>query len=239
MPSYWTTGKLANFAGLSIRTLRYYDQIGLFSPSMYTESGHRRYTDNDLQKLLQILVFKQMGLQLDEIQEILSTENHSIVSTLDQQIHRVKSDIDAQQKLLKQLEITRHEVLSNKDMSFDKLTILFDLIKKNRSNYFTNEQLEELKRNYQSKSRDELKRTEETFKELLTLLRNKMDEGVKPTDPSVKDLASNWRDLAYSFSHENKEIEKRAENFYADYPEHALHHGLDDRLYDYIQKALT
>lgn len=59
MPDYWSTGQLAALTGLSIRTLRYYDQIGLFSPSLYTEAGHRRYTSEDMQMLLQILVLKK------------------------------------------------------------------------------------------------------------------------------------------------------------------------------------
>lgn len=59
MSDYWSTGQLAALTGLSIRTLRYYDQIGLFSPSLYTEAGHRRYTSEDMQMLLQILVLKK------------------------------------------------------------------------------------------------------------------------------------------------------------------------------------
>ncbi|MFP3361090.1 MerR family DNA-binding transcriptional regulator, partial [Planococcus sp. SIMBA_143] len=51
MKEHWKVGEVAELAGLTIRTLRYYDQICLFSPSQYTESGHRLYTKEDLVRL--------------------------------------------------------------------------------------------------------------------------------------------------------------------------------------------
>lgn len=239
MTNYWTTGKLAEFAGLSIRTLRYYDQIGLFSPSAYTESGHRRYTNVDLQRLLQILVLKQMGLPLDEIKEVLTTKEHSIVSTIDQQIDRIKLNIDAQQKLLSQLENTRQEVSYKEDISFEGLTSLFELIRLNRSNYFTNEQLNELRNNYLSTSEEVLKKGEKEFKEVLAELQDKKEKGISPTNQSVKNLARKWKDLACSFSNGDHQLEEKAKQFYADNPNHALHYGLNGSLYAYIQEALN
>ncbi len=90
MTKYWKVGELAELTGLSIRTLRYYDQIKLFSPSEYTVSGHRRYAHTDLQKLHKILILKQMGLSLEEIQGLIAYEkNNSILDTIDKQIERI------------------------------------------------------------------------------------------------------------------------------------------------------
>ncbi|WP_258959220.1 MerR family transcriptional regulator [Paenibacillus tyrfis] len=52
--------------------MRYYDQIGLFSPSEYTEAGHRRYNQADLLRLQQILSLKELGLSLEEIRSALA-----------------------------------------------------------------------------------------------------------------------------------------------------------------------
>lgn len=63
--------QVAKLTGVSIRTLQYYDEIGLLMPSQLTSSGYRLYDDDALQTLQQILFFKELGFQLKEISEIL------------------------------------------------------------------------------------------------------------------------------------------------------------------------
>lgn len=66
-----TISQVAELTGISTRTLQYYDEIGLLKPSELTESGYRLYDDKALQKLQQILFFKELGFKLKEIKEIL------------------------------------------------------------------------------------------------------------------------------------------------------------------------
>jgi len=62
-------------AGVSARTLRYYEELGLLTPSLYTAGGERRYTDEDLEHLARILELREvLGMNLDEIREFLSLE---------------------------------------------------------------------------------------------------------------------------------------------------------------------
>lgn len=63
--------QVAELTGISIRTLHYYDEIGLLKPSELTQSGYRLYNDESLQKLQQILFFKELGFKLKDIREIL------------------------------------------------------------------------------------------------------------------------------------------------------------------------
>jgi MerR family transcriptional regulator, repressor of the yfmOP operon len=65
----------ATRAGVSARTLRYYEELGLLAPSLYTPGGERRYTSEDLEHLQRILELRQvLGMNLDEIKEFLSLE---------------------------------------------------------------------------------------------------------------------------------------------------------------------
>ncbi len=65
----------ATRAGVSARTLRYYEELGLLSPSLYTPGGERRYTLGDLAHLQRILELREvLGMNLDEISEFLSLE---------------------------------------------------------------------------------------------------------------------------------------------------------------------
>ena len=66
-----TISQVAKLTGVSIRTLQYYDEIGLLPHSELTEAGYRLYDDSALQTLQQILFFKELGFQLKEISEIL------------------------------------------------------------------------------------------------------------------------------------------------------------------------
>lgn len=238
MQNYWTTGQLAALTGLSIRTLRYYDQIGLFSPSLYTEAGHRRYTGEDMQLLLQILVLKKMHLPLEEIKEIIRTSSQDMLGTLDQQINRVKSEITMQQKLLQQLEQTRMEAVKSERISVEGLTSLFELIQFNHSSYFTEEQLQKMREYYLNTSDTALKLGKKQFKDLLKALKDSKEKQIPPQDPSVQELAKKWQGLTNIFSDGDNGITKNAEKFYAENPQPALHYGLDSTLYKYIQEAL-
>lgn len=66
-----TTSQVAELTGISIRTLQYYDEMGLLKPSELTQSGYRLYNDEALQKLQQILFFRELGFKLKDIREIL------------------------------------------------------------------------------------------------------------------------------------------------------------------------
>ena len=62
-------------AGVSPRTLRYYEELGLLAPSLYTAGGERRYTLDDLEHLQRILELREvLGMNLDEIREFLALE---------------------------------------------------------------------------------------------------------------------------------------------------------------------
>ncbi|HFI2421975.1 MerR family transcriptional regulator [Bacillus paranthracis] len=67
----WMISEFASVGDVTVRTLRYYDNINLLKPSDYTEGGHRLYTKDDLYVLQQIQSFKHLGFSLSEIQNII------------------------------------------------------------------------------------------------------------------------------------------------------------------------
>lgn len=64
-------GEVARLAGVSVRTLHHYDDIGLLRPSARSEAGYRLYHDDDLDRLLVILAYRELGFDLDEIGRLL------------------------------------------------------------------------------------------------------------------------------------------------------------------------
>ena len=67
----YTVGRVAEIAGVTVRTLHHYDEIGLLTPGERSGAGARRYDDADLERLQQILLYRELGFTLDEIATIL------------------------------------------------------------------------------------------------------------------------------------------------------------------------
>lgn len=84
----YTVQKLGQLAGVSTRTLRYYDQIGLLQPSRVNSNGYRIYGQSEVNRLQQILFYKELGVNLDTIKEILSSSTFDEVAALRE--HRLK-----------------------------------------------------------------------------------------------------------------------------------------------------
>ncbi|MFJ3953570.1 MerR family transcriptional regulator [Streptomyces libani] len=67
----YSVGQVAAFAGVTVRTLHHYDEIGLLQPGERNHAGHRRYGDDDLDRLQQILFYRELGFPLDEVAALL------------------------------------------------------------------------------------------------------------------------------------------------------------------------
>jgi MerR family transcriptional regulator, copper efflux regulator len=106
-------GELAERTGLSLRTIRHYDEIGLLKPSGRTEGGFRLYTGSDLERLLVIRRMKPLGFSLDEMAELLRIiESRSADTpaddgdTVEEVFQRFVADARARrEKLREQLEM--------------------------------------------------------------------------------------------------------------------------------------
>ncbi len=81
-----TVHEVSELAGVSVRTLQHYDNIGLLSPTMRTDAGYRLYDEAALEKLQQILLFRELEFPLKEIRGIVEAPDFDRAKALDQQI---------------------------------------------------------------------------------------------------------------------------------------------------------
>ena len=81
-----TVNEVSKMTGVSVRTLQYYDKIGLLMPAAYTESGYRMYNEATLERLQHILLFKELQFSLKEIKKILNSSDFERNRALEQQI---------------------------------------------------------------------------------------------------------------------------------------------------------
>lgn len=78
----YTIKKIANLSGVSARTLRFYDEIDLLKPARVNSSGYRIYGQNEVNRLQQILFYREMDLKLEEIKEILDNPDFDVEQAL-------------------------------------------------------------------------------------------------------------------------------------------------------------
>lgn len=84
----YTVQKLAQLAGVSSRTLRYYDEIGILKPARTNSSGYRIYGQQEVDRLQQILFYRELGVSLDQIKEIITAPAFDAAGALKE--HREK-----------------------------------------------------------------------------------------------------------------------------------------------------
>lgn len=88
-------GELARAAGLTVRTLHYYDEIGLLSPSTRTPSGHRLYGDGDVERLYRICLLRRLGLPLRDITRALDDPAWNLTGALAAHLAAVDRRLEA------------------------------------------------------------------------------------------------------------------------------------------------
>ena len=82
-----TVKEVSKLTGVSVRALHHYDNIGLLKPTQVTEAGYRLYDDTAVERLYMILLFKELGLQLQQIADILHAPDYDRNSCLEKQIN--------------------------------------------------------------------------------------------------------------------------------------------------------
>ena len=78
----YTVTKLAKISGVSVRTLHWYDEVGLLKPAYYGSNGYRYYEEEQLLILQQILFFRELGFELKQIQKILGRSDFDKIAAL-------------------------------------------------------------------------------------------------------------------------------------------------------------
>lgn len=115
-----TIGKLSKEFKLSRSTLIYYDKIELLKPTGRTYSNYRVYFENDVEKLRKIEFYKKTGLSLEEIKDILKSDNKGIERILEKRLEQLDVDIEElkiQQKVITDILKVKKELNLSKSIS--------------------------------------------------------------------------------------------------------------------------
>lgn len=127
----YTVNKLAKLSGVSIRTLHFYDEIGLLKPAFYGENRYRYYKEEQLLMLQQILFYREIGFPLDEIQVIINSSDFDKVEALNSHKKVLEKNLNQTKQLLKTIDKTISHLIGENTMRDAEIFEGFDLNKQN------------------------------------------------------------------------------------------------------------
>ncbi len=186
----------AKLTGISVRTLHYYDEIGLLHPGEVTEAGYRLYDDESLERLQQILFFRELGFALKDIQGILNSpafdqtkalESHKQLlllkrSRLDGLLALVDSTLKGESKMsFKEFDMTEIETAQKK------------YAKEAEERWGSTEAYKESARRTKSYSKEDWARISGEQEQIYRAFAANM--GQSPASPTVQQIAADWQSL--------------------------------------------
>jgi len=210
----YTVSKLANLSGISSRTLRYYDQIGLLSPAHINSSGYRIYEQKEVDQLQQILFFRELGFSLEEIKTIIKQSDFDHITALKSHHVQLKQKKDRLSQLIATVEKTIASMEEGTLMQNNEKFTGFKekLIEENEKTYgkeirskYGNETIDASNAKLRNMSPEDYDAMVSLEKEIHTLL----GEAIKTEDPAsdqAKTLAKKHKQwLMYSWPNYSKE----------------------------------
>jgi DNA-binding transcriptional MerR regulator len=230
-------GELARRTGLSVRTLHYYDEIGLLQPSQLTESRHRLYGTAELMRLQQIKSLRQLGFSLDEIGRCLDAPEFSPRKVLERHVARLRERIGEQERLVALLETLGASFDAGATASADDfINAIEGITMVERS--FTPEELQELKERAERLGPEHIREVEAEWPRLIARVRTEMLDGTDPASDRMRALAARWRELVREFTGGNPGIEQKVRANYATDANLARRTGLDPDIFAYVNRAI-
>lgn len=183
--------QLAELAGVSTRTLRYYDQIGLLHPSRVEESGYRYYGQRETDLLQQILFYRERGLDLATIRQIVTQPDFDIQRALQEHLEVLSQQRERLNALIETVKMTLAEQKGERTMGTQQKFEAFkrNLIEENEKKYgneargrYGNQAVDDANSKVMSWTESEAAHYQQLEKDILSELEAAVRSGCKPTE---------------------------------------------------------
>lgn len=236
----YTVGELAKRAGLTVRTLHHYEQMGLLRPSGRSESGYRRYGEADVLRLHRVLALRDAGLPLKEIGPLLDGEApQPLAQVLHAQIAQIEAQLLAQEHVLQTLRNAAKRLQLHGDGG-DAVQVLLDAMAMRRiqERHLSPGQLRAMRRRWETLPEAERNAVEDEWPRLIRQASEALDGGVDPTNPVVQQIVRRWRELQQRFMElVPPGTAERVKRMYEQEPEIARQSGITPELMDYLRRS--
>lgn len=221
----YTIKKLGEMAGVSTRTLRYYDEIGLLKPARINSSGYRIYGQAEVDKLQHILFFRELGVSLEDIKEILNSPNFNSLKILARHREKLLEKREQLDALIANVEKTIAYAEGRITMSDREKFAGFKqkMIEENEEKYgkeirekYGDEKVEESYKKLMNMTEEQYQEWEKLGSEILENLKEALATGDPASEIAQRtaDLHRRW--LGYSWGNYSKEAYAGLAQMYVD-----------------------
>lgn len=221
----YTVKKLSELSGVTIRTLHFYEEIGLLKPAYHGSNGYRYYEEKELLQLQQILFFKELGFSLKQIQKVLGRDDFDQLSALYTHRKSLNREWEKIGLLLKTIDRTIKHLKGKKKMKdkeiFDGFNIGLVTKAKGGESYFTAEaivlnnlkdpNIEQRGENFQENI---IKTAHAIFKDLVHCI----ERGLDPASDEVQCIIKKHHIFAEQFHNASQEVYKAMAQLYQEHP---------------------
>ena len=238
----YTVNKLSKLAGVSVRTLHYYDEIGLLKPDAIRSNGYREYGDQAVLKLQQILFYRELDLSLEEIKAMVSRPDFDPVAALE--AHRVSLQGRAArlERLIQTVDDTLLHMKGLKEMSPKQLFTAFsdeeqEKYAKEAEQMYDPAIVKESNRKFKTLSTAEKQRIFDEGNQIYADMVAAMPKGA--ASPDVQAIVERWRKhMDYFWTPNLEQLNGLAEVYNSDPRFKANFDRIDARLAEFMREAV-
>lgn len=216
--------ELSQLAGVSARTLRYYDGIGLLKPRYVSEAGYRFYGEEEVALLQQILFYRERGFDLKRIRQILYRDDFDIMNALEEHLLELEEQKRHMEALIRTVKQTIRQVKGECRMSDQEKFEVFKerIIRENEDEHgkeirekYGDEEVDAANRKLMDMSEADYERFKDIEEDIKTLLKEGIMSGIRPDGEEAKKIVllhKEW--LGMTWKKYTEEAHKAIANMY-------------------------
>jgi DNA-binding transcriptional MerR regulator len=221
-PPQYRAKEFAARAGVTVRTLHLYDQMGLLQPAERTQSGYRLYGERELERLEQIVALRFVGFSLQEIKELLAAEPLPLVVALRMQREIIRQRRDQLDRALDAIERAQSTIDGDRQATrWEALRTIIEVMKVENNdwnwtkNYYSPEAQQKIDARASAISKDEIEEGQRAWTQLIA----EIEAAAQSEDPAgehAQELARRWKALVHEFTGGDTSIQSGLNKLWSD-----------------------
>jgi DNA-binding transcriptional MerR regulator len=243
----YTVKQVAKLSGVSVRAIRFYDEIGLLKPAFYGENGYRYYEKEQLLVLQQILFYRELGFELAMIQKIMADPAFDKAKALRSHREHLVHEAERARALIRTIDKTLAHLERETPMKDDEMYQGFDPKKQaeyerqivERWGDAARDHLEESKKRTRNWKAEDFERVKSEYNELHRAFTDALTRGLDAADSEVQELAKRHHAVVLRFWTPNRESYIGLGRAYCEHPDfRSLYDGFHPKLAEYLAEAM-
>jgi DNA-binding transcriptional MerR regulator len=236
--------EFAQMTRVTVRTLHYYDQIGLLRPSFERPNGYRVYTDADLLKLQQIVTLKFMGFSLDEIRRLLESKGYEAVKALKVQAGAVRDEIARLREASRAIDQVLARLEKDGHIHKQKLIKIMEVIQMGEDvkkgwheKFFSEADMKQFQEIGQKYTPEQMRAYQDRWTALIAEV--KANVGLDPASDKAQDLGRRWKELLNEAYGGYPELKTKIARAYTEGAFPKNENTIPPEVWDFIKKVHT